>query len=230
MQSPRIFQENSQILTGHRLSPRGIRLRLLLLRAGKELPMEEQQVERAHGHAGISEVEHRAEEDHPSPVAYYGEVEHVHHSAEHERSIVPNQSVEQAVDDIAYRPGSDHRKPDKHPDGSPALAQQGVYPPYQEAAEHDAEQRQQQLARSVAERQAEGHALVLHEAQTAPLAYQRNLLAERHIRLDQNLDDLVNDDEQNTQHQEPGSFGQFHTDYFLPVLAIISLASTVRVA
>ncbi len=72
----------------------------------KELPVEQQQVESAHRHAGISEVENGAEEDDlPGGIVDQREIEHVHHAAEHERGIVPDQSIEQAIDNVTEGAG-----------------------------------------------------------------------------------------------------------------------------
>ena len=56
------------------------------------------------------------------------------------------------------------------------------------------------------------------------------MLAETHIGLDQDFDDLVDDHEYDAENDELPAFRILHRDYFLPLLASISLASTVRVA
>ena len=80
-------------------------------------------------------------------------------------------------------------------------------PPNQRNAQHDTKERQQKLADLPAEGHPEGHAHVLHEAKPEPLPNHVNLFAQLHIRLDQILDHLVNDDEQDSQQQESFPLG-----------------------
>ena len=51
----------------------------LLSLTGEELPLEKQQIERPDSHAGVREIEDRAEEYHLLPATYDREIEHVHH-------------------------------------------------------------------------------------------------------------------------------------------------------
>ena len=97
------------------------------------------------------------------------EVEHIHHLAEHQGSIVPDDAVEQAVDDVPECSCSDERQAHQDSCGHAALFVQGRNPPDQRTAEHDTEQRQAEFADSAPEFHSEGHSLVLHEAQAEPV-------------------------------------------------------------
>ena len=180
--------------------------------------MEEDQVEGADGDAGIGEVEYRAEEDDPGAVADDREEQHIHHLAEHERGIAPDHAVEQAVDDVADGPGRDQRQAHRDARGRGILLDQRAYPPDQRAAQHNAEERQQELADLAAERHPEGHALILHEGDAEPLPDHIDLVAKLHVRLDQDLGDLVDDDEHDAEQQEPFALGQLHLPLVLSLL------------
>lgn len=67
---------------------------------GKELPLEQDQIEGPDGDTAVSEVEDRLEEDaasqegHPVGPGPQGEIEHVDDLAEKYRRIVPDNAVE----------------------------------------------------------------------------------------------------------------------------------------
>ena len=90
---------------------------------GEEPPLEQQQVEGSDRDAAVGEVEDRLEEDVASqqgdPVGPgpQREVEHIHDLAEKERRVVPDDTVEEAVDDVAEGAGGDERQADQHPCG-----------------------------------------------------------------------------------------------------------------
>ena len=94
-------------------------------------------------------------------------------------------------------------RPHKHACGSVLLFVEGTDPADQSHAEHDSEQRQAELAHFAAESHTERHSLVLDETQAAPLSDERNLLAQGHVRLDQDFDDLVYDNERKPKQEKP---------------------------
>ena len=82
---------------------------------GEEAPLEEDQIEGAACDATVGEIEYRTEEYRVAvSCGDEREIKHVHHSAEHERSIIPDHSVEKTVDDVAECACSNEGKTDKH--------------------------------------------------------------------------------------------------------------------
>jgi len=165
----------------------------------KILPLEEQKIKGSHSHAAVCEVEHRTEEDHFLRRPDDREIEHVHHLSEHEWSIIPDDAIEKAINDIAYRSGRNEGKSHQHSCRSILLLEKRRYPPYQGAAKTDAEKREKELAHIAPEGHSEGHSFILDKAQSAPFSNKIYLLAKKHIGLDQDFDDLINDDQQNSQ-------------------------------
>ena len=206
---------------------------LLFLR--EEFPLEQDQVDRAYRDAAVREVEHRLEEDVPAhegnPVGPgpEREVEHVHHLALHERGVMApggddagsrlgeHQPVEQAVDDVAEGAGGDERQADKDAGGNrrtlvvtaPPLQEPGN-PNRQDDEQDDPECGQGILADDAAERHPEGHPLVLDEQDLEPVTQHAEVLPDGHVRLHQDLDDLVDDHEDRTEDEEPCSLAGFH--------------------
>ena len=158
---------------------------------------------------------------------YEGEIEHIDHLAEHERGVVPDHSVEKAIDDVAERTGGYQRQAHENPGRRGSLAVHGRNPPHKRPEEQDAEQRQQELPGHAAELHSECHALVLHEADAEPFADDINLLTQLHIGLNQVFDNLVDDHQKDAEYDQLRASGNFH---FLPAFASFSLASTVSVA
>ena len=204
--------------------------RMLFFFLREELPLEQDQVEGAYRDAAVREVENGLEEDvtahqrDPVGPGPQGEVEHVHDLALHEGCVMPPgrnhagrgfrkyQSVEQAINNVAKRAGRNQRQPHQHAGRHRllnALDQPGN-PHRQHYEQHNPERRQRVLADHPAERHAEGHALVLDEQDLEPVPEYREGLAERHIRLDQDLDDLVDDDEDGAEQEQPCSLADLH--------------------
>ena len=77
--------------------------------------MEEQQPEGAYRDAAVCEIKDRGEEDNLLPASYYGEVEHIHHLAEHKGSVVPYKAVEKTVDNVSERARGNERKAQQDP-------------------------------------------------------------------------------------------------------------------
>ena len=94
-----------------------------LLRTGEETVLEKNQIESANRDAAVGEIEDRSEEQkavsthernprRPESVNDR-EVEHVHDTTEHQRSVIEDHTVEKAVDDVAESAGGDQRQADK---------------------------------------------------------------------------------------------------------------------
>ena len=233
----------------------------ILLFFREEFPLEQDQVDRAYRDTAVRKVEHRLEEDvtahegNPVGPGPEREVEHVHHLALHEGGVVApggheprrglgkDQPVEQAVEDVAQGAGGDEGEADEHAGGDrgalvgacPPLHEPGD-PHRQDDEEDDPEGREGVLADHPAERHPEGHPLVLDEQDLEPVREDRQVLPDGHVRLDQDLDDLVDEDEDGAEDQKPVTLAQFHSsaggrkNQFFPCRASISLASTVSVA
>ena len=202
----------------------------------EEFPLEEDQVDRSYGDAAVGEVEHGLEEevsaDEGDPVGPgpEGEVEHVHDLALHEGGVVApggddaggglgeEEAVEQAVEDVSEGAGGDEGEADEDA-GRDRGALVGARPPLEEPGDphrqdgeqDDPEGREGVLADDAAERHAEGHALVLDEQDLEPVREDREGLPDGHVRLDQDLDDLVDDHEDGAEDQQAVTLGQFHS-------------------
>ncbi len=127
------------------------------------------------------------------------------------------QPVEQAVDDVAEGAGGDERQADQDAGGNrgplvfaaPPLHEPGN-PHRQDDEQDDPERSQGVLADDSAERHPEGHALVLDEQDLEPVAQHAEVLPDGHVRLHQDLDDLVDDHEDGPEDEQPLSFAQPH--------------------
>lgn len=168
-----------------------LRLFRLSVRRREETPLEEEQIDGSHGHAAVREIEHRVEKSERSasyernPGGPYGiydrEIEHIHDLAEHKRGVVPDDSVEETVDDVSEGSGGDEGQPDEHPgrdaglprspgsDSGVASAQRGN-PPHQRPAEDNPECGEQEFAHRTPELHPEGHPLVFDEEYLKPVA------------------------------------------------------------
>ena len=187
----------------------------------EEFPLEQDQVERAYRDAAVRKVENRFEEDvtaherNPVRPGPEREVEHIHHLALHEGGVVApggdhagsglgkDQSVEQAVDDVAEGAGGNERQSDEDAGGdrgalvgtAPPLQQPGN-PHRQDGEQDDPEGGQGILADDPAERHPEGHPLVLDEQDLEPVGAEHiEMLPDGHVGLHQDFDDLVDDHE-----------------------------------
>ena len=94
-----------------------------LLRTGEETVLEKNQIESANRDATVSEIEDRSEEQkavsthernprRPESVNDR-EVEHVHDTTEHQRSVIEDHTVEKAVDDVAESAGGNQCETDQ---------------------------------------------------------------------------------------------------------------------
>ncbi len=213
----------------------GVIFFFLFLRAREEAVLEENQVESAHRDAAVGEIEDRCEKQkaatshernprRPDRVNQR-KVEHVHDTTEHQRGVIEDHTVEKAVYDVAECAGGDQREAHKDScrDYRFAVRQQSLtavtghglahkrgYPPAESTRERDSEERQQKLAHSPAELHSESHSFILDEEDLEPVSDDAEMLTYLHIRLDQNLDDLVNDDKYDSQNQEALTFGNLH--------------------
>ena len=185
----------------------------------KELPVKENQIDSAHGDATVCKVEHRLKENvaadkgDPGRPGPEREIEHIHHLALHKGGVRAQRShriiggfaedepIAKAIHNIAESPGRDEGKAHQHAHGNIPSAEQFGNPPAQHPEEHYTERGEQVLPHYPAERHAKGHALVLYKEQLEPVSQHRNAFPERHVRLDQDLDDLVNHD-QRYAHKE----------------------------
>ena len=178
---------------------------------------KQQQHDDTHADAGIGEIEHGAEEhevaaaDQRHPFGPRSdddrEVEHVNHLTHEERGVaraegheirhvigrrgVEDKAVEHAVNQIAGGPGQykrETRQPKRARPEPHLPAEIPAQPPYcrhAEQAEHDL----------IDERQAEGHAVVLDEADVKPVSHPYAFM-QVHPSFNLNLYHLVNDQQQ----------------------------------
>ena len=139
-------------------------------------------------------------------------------------------AVEQAVDDVAECTCRNQRQPHQNAGRSRPFADQAGDPPAQYGTQADAEERKQQFPDSPAELHAESHALVLDEEDLEPVPQDIEMLSDRHVGLDQDLDDLVNDHQQDSENKQLLPFRDLHAVYRLPCFSRMALPSTVVVA
>ena len=134
-----------------------------------------------------------------------GKVEHIDHSSVKElpisvtqwlklchlwiRRVVEDESVEEAIDDVACRPCRNQREAHDVPRRSSAL-DFTIDEPANQAHCHDAEEGEEEFASP--QFPTERHAVVLHKDEAEPTG-DFNALSQIHARLDTDLDDLVND-------------------------------------
>lgn len=134
-----------------------------------------------------------------------GEIEHVYNLALHERSVassggeemrylvgafVEDDPVETTVDKVAYGTCQNKRKVAHHRCGCTFL-DKFEHIPHQGTRSNKAEDREEYLAESFAQRDAESKAVILSKVQQAPIANQRNLLANMHVGFYHYFDYLV---------------------------------------
>ena len=172
----------------------------------EKFPLKKHQIDCSAGYAAVSKVENCTEECariiHPwKPVIKKREIEHVNDLSEHEweRSsrhycLGPYEAVEETIDDVSHRTGSDHGQSDENAGRRGRFLCQFADPHTECTEKHDAEDREENLAPVTAEGHTERHALVEHEMQLEPVAEYVDGLTQVHIRLDQNFNDLVKHD------------------------------------
>jgi len=225
----------------------------LFVVAGEKLVLEEDEVEGADCHAAVCKVEDRCKEDemtaayewHPvRPVGVYQwEIEHVNYFAEEEGSIshsaqlcygsvggfTEDEAIEEAVHNVAQCSCCDKGEADYNTCRSIRFFQKTGNPYDQDGEQDDSEDGKAQFAEHSAEFHAECHTLVLYEEDAEPVADDVEATADRKVYFDKNLDNLVDNDECNSQDYQPSALrDMFHQHYLF--LFIISLASMVRVA
>ena len=189
---------------------------LLLILAEEESVLEEYEIQCPDGDATVGDIENRGEEKEPLATdewhplrperVYEREIQHVHDPAEHEGSVIEHDAVKKAIQYIPKGTGRDESKTDQHslwhflaaillqddlPFRIKPFLDQGGYPPPQQGEQPYAEKGQQEFSHSPPELHPEGHALVLYEINLEPIANHVEVVANFHIRLDQNLDDLI---------------------------------------
>ena len=91
-----------------------------------------------------------------------------------------------------------------------SFADQGRNPPAKGTEQGDPEKGQAELADSTAELHSESHTLILDEEYLEPVPYYVEVLPDLHIGFDQDLDDLVDDHQQDSEDQEFLSFSETH--------------------
>ena len=180
--------------------------------------MEKEQISRSAGHTAVCKIENCAEKClriiHPREfVIEQWEIEHIHYPSEKEceRStrhceFRPDESVEEAVDNIAHCSRCDHGETEEHACRSVRPAGKTSDPPAESAEEHYSEYGQESLSYETAECHAERHALIEHIVQLEPIPYDINGLAKTHFSLDENLNYLVDDDKKRSENKKFGSF------------------------
>ena len=199
----------------------------LFLGTGEKTVLEENQIESAHGDAAVREVEDRGEEQkavashkwnpfRPDCV-YHRKIKHVNNVSEHQRSIAENHTVEKTVDDVAESTGRYQCQANQHSGRNNRLTvrekSQGAFiilglphkrgdPPAKHTGEDYPEKRQQELSDCPSEFHPESHSLILDEENLKPISDDVEMFTQLHVRLDQNLDDLVNDDKYDSKNQE----------------------------
>ena len=186
----------------------------------KKLPLEKHQVEGAAGDAAVGDVEDGPEEDHVAAapdgeVRRQGgvdqrEVEHVDHLAVEERRVVENEPVEHRVDLVADGSGKDRGEAVEHAFRRVGPLQQLAEIHDDNGDEREAAEAQRKLAEPFAELQAEGHAVVLDEEDLEPRPEHGDALPDGHVRLDQDLDDLVDDEQQDHEQRDARAFREGH--------------------
>jgi len=180
-----------------------------------QLVIEEQQCHDAARDGCIGKVEDRREEHamltgidrHPRGHVPFdeGKVEHIDYLAVKELAVsisvghklghlregwgVENESVEEAIDDVACRSRRNQREAHDVPRRSSAL-DFAINKPTDEAHRHDAEEGEEEFASP--QFPTERHAVVLHKNEAEPIG-DFNALSQIHARLDTDLDDLVDD-------------------------------------
>ena len=165
--------------------------------------MEEQEVDRSAGYATVGEVKDGAEEGagiiHPwELIVEKRKIEHVHHHTEHKgergarsNGFRPNQTIEETIHDIAQSSGGDHCQTYQDSGRSVGFLGKASYPSEEDDKKDDTEYRQKDLAPESSEGHSEGHSFIKDKMKLEPVPYHINSLTQSHIRLDQNLDDLV---------------------------------------
>ena len=122
-------------------------------------------------------------------------------------------SVKQAVDDVAQGARCDQRDADEH-------AELGAF--FREVKQRvkqgdhgqNSENAQQGLDDAAVAHHAESHAVVLDEQQLEPVAKQGNLLPDGHVRLDPDLEDLVENQDNGDDDQGAGEAFVFCLSHF----------------
>lgn len=195
---------------------------------GEEPPLEEDKVEGSYGDTTVGEIEYRVEEGERTAADDWKpgwpggvndrEIEHIHDLSEHQRSIVTeNHSVEKGIYDVSEGSGGDEGKSYKHSCrhglrlafgyGIPVFPAHSCDPPDERDAEADAEKGKDELAESSTDGPTESEPFVLYEEKLEPVPDDVDVLTEIHIGLDQDLDDLVNDDQNDTEDDKSPAFG-----------------------
>ena len=181
------------------------------------LSIEKQQEYNTYGDAGIGKIEYRREEyesfatPHRNPVGpcryYQGEIEHIYHFTLKHRSITLAEvnelryrewcrhseylTIEEAVEDVASSTCTNERQAEDISETMLSL----YHLIYIIADGRDGCQTKQCQQRFIDKRHAVSHAVVFYKGDIKPVCYV-DAFAQMHARLDPDLYDLVNDEQQ----------------------------------
>ena len=138
-------------------------------------------------------------------------------------ALAEDAAVEHAVDDVAHGARGDEGDAEQHAEFGVFLREADQHP--EEGNDgHDPKEAQRQLQDAATPQPSEGHAVVLDEQQLEPVPDDGDLLPQGHIRLDPNLEDLVeHQDDENHQKRPPQAVVALLFHFFF------SLASRQRV-
>lgn len=170
-------------------------LPLLLVRKFLE---EKEQADESHGDAAVGKIEHGGEEvlaaEDREPVGQQEqrEVEHIHHTAVKDGRIAENHAVKKGVNDISHCTGQHHRRQDDRARAELPFLNAAENIVGEKADNADTEQGKQQLSDILAETDTECNSFILNKMKKKPIPNDGNGFSGCHIRSDQNLDNLVN--------------------------------------
>ena len=144
--------------------------------------MEDNHIENPYGNGCVSEVEDGREET---------DAEHVDHFAMQPSGVMEDFAVKHAVEDIAQGTRSNQRETEQHAELRVFLGD-AEQDDEERNDRHNAENTQEGFCNAAATHPAEGHAVILHEKQFEHIAQQRDFLANGHMRLYPDFQNLVN--------------------------------------
>lgn len=122
---------------------------------------------------------------------YQRKIEHIDNFSVEERRVIENHTVEKTVHNVAESSAKYGRQTEKDSGRSILLLEQLPYVKENYYDKRNPEETEQKLAETAPELHSEGHSVILYEQNLKPVAKNVNALAYGHIRLDQNLGDLI---------------------------------------
>ena len=207
-----------------------------LLTFGEEPPLEQQQIDRPAGDAAVGEIEDGPEEDNvtAAPDGETGrkcriddrKIEHIHHPSVQEWRIVEDDAVKHRVDHVADGAAQDGCQTDEYAGRRFRLLEQPAHVEDNQDDQHQTAQAEDQFAPRLTELQAEGHTVVFDKQELEPVAANMDALADRHVCLDQDLDDLVDNQQKDDKQRNPRASGDFHR--MLPLVLRFDAEGSVR--